>query len=395
MLEIDRKQFSRALDLAASVVETRATIPVLTSLKATANGRFRIEATDLDTSVAVEVDYTGDHGSFCIPEPRRLRTAINAVGGAAVLLAPAGEDPENPMLSVDAGGLRCALNTHPADHHPGVSGVDREDFLADIGQAELAQIKRITPAISVEETRYYLNGVCVSYLGDWLYRFVATNGHILMIADVPLPNATGQIPEMTILPKRWVNLVLQRFGKAKEPVRFTFGATVPRNAPEPVITTAPNAQRIAMSSDLQGLRLSVHSKLIDGKYPDFNKVIPVSHQHGARINRGALLRALNALSSFASDKARALMLVFHPGKIEVTLRTPIIGDTAYTIDAEHDLPAAHRVGFNGEYLLSAIQALRGDEVHLGTDSEPHSPSTITDPTDTTFKVVLMPMRVDC
>lgn len=390
MIEVNRKQFTRALDLAAAVVENRSTIPVLTNLKVTANGALRLEGSNLDNVTCAELPYEGEAGDFLLPHPRMLRSALNQAGGDAVSVAP-GEDC---AVEVRSGRLGSRLRGLPAEDFPTVDRIGFEEFSATLGAAEFKQIARLLPAISQEETRYYLNGICVKRLDGWTYRFAATDGHKLMTVDIPLPDAVGTIPDNTIIPREWLTIVLSRLAKAKEGARLTYGRmAVPNNA-GPDLPLAPGGQRVTMQGKLDGIVYSVTGKLIDGQYPDYQRVVPTESRYLVRTSRRELIQAISALASLSFEKSlRAVKLTFPTGKLRCELFSAELGTSVFDIDAEHNVAAEmQQIGFNAGYLLAMCNSLTGEEMQLHlTDSG--APAVITDPADTAFKGVLMPMRV--
>lgn len=133
MIEVNRKLFSRALDLAAATVLNRNTIPILGNIKVTANGSLRLEGTDLDNWTCAELAYSGEAGDFTLPQPRMLRAAINQAGGEAVTLHPA----EGTAVALRAGHLDSELKTLPADDFPFSDRIAEEEFGATLGEGEL------------------------------------------------------------------------------------------------------------------------------------------------------------------------------------------------------------------------------------------------------------------
>lgn len=389
MIQTERRAFAKALEFAGSVVQRRSTVPVLQSVKITANGRLRIEGSDIDTTTCAEIEYQGEASDgFSLRDPRKVRLAINHAGGEAVTL-----EAREKSAHIECAHLTADIGTFPVEDHPGFDRIADERFGVDIGKAELAALARIRPAISTEETRYYLNGVCVRKVGDWLYRFCATDGHRLMIHDVSLPGAEGEIPKDTIIPRGFLDLVLARFGKSAKSVRLSYGGL--RRGNEPDADLAPEAigsPRLAVSGEVGDVTLSVASKLIDGTYPDVSRVIPSESRHHIEMDRAALVQAIHALRPFGEGKVRALRFSVRKGGLTIAVAHPDLGEAKYDIDAAHSLPLDFVIGFNGEYFLDCCTALSGATVRLELN-DPGSPTVIRDPADTAFFSVLMPMRV--
>lgn len=163
MITVDRRRFTQGLALAQTVADRRSTIPILSSARISANGKLAISTTDLDTSALVEMPYNGNDADFCLPDPRSVISAINAAGSSEVRLQP-GEEGE---VGLSSGHLAAEIKTLPADDFPADDRIAHEDFSADLGVTELRQIGRVMAAMSKDECRYYLNGVCVRKVGDW------------------------------------------------------------------------------------------------------------------------------------------------------------------------------------------------------------------------------------
>ncbi|KPH67532.1 DNA polymerase III subunit beta [Novosphingobium sp. ST904] len=390
MIEVNRKLFSRAVELAAAATSRYATIPIISTLKVTANGKLRLEGTDLDNHAVAELPYDGKPGEFTLPQPRLLRTAVNQAGGDTVKL----DANEENKLRLRAGRLDSNLITQSAEDFPAHPRISFEDFSATLGSGELKQIRRVMAAMSEEETRYYLNGVCVSHVADWTYRFAATNGHVLLVVDVALPDAAGVMPDMTIIPRGWLNTIMARFAKTKSGARLTYGRQGIPNTAGPDLPLQPGGDRIALRADLDGIDYAVTGKLIDGKYPDYSKVIPANQEYAARPRRADLVQAVHTVSAICFGKHRAVKLSFPAGKLRVELNSPDLGDSAFEIDAQHNVPEGFgHIGLNTDYLLRILNSLHGEEVVLGIAQVSMAPVTFADPADTAFKAVLMPTRI--
>lgn len=387
MITVDRRQFSRAIKLASQVVEKRHTIPVLTAVKMTANGKLSIEGTDLDTFARAEIEYDGDEGEIMLSDPRSVISAINVAGGETVEFGR-----NEKRVTVKAGKLDASLISQHPDDYPGNERIAEQTFGCTIGASEMAQIRRVMAAISTEETRYYLNGVNVKKLADWTYRFAATDGHRLMVVDIPLPDAAGDLPEQFIIPRRFLNAALNSFAKPKDGIAFRVGLTANSNQRDKTLAIETSKfPRICFSGEVAGTQFEIVGKLIDGTYPDYTRVIPSETTYLARCKRADLIKAINTLTPLSTSKTRAVKLTFADGSVRLELNSPDVGDSSFVLPAEHNLPKDFMVGFNGQYLLDNLAALEGEEVDLGL-TDPAAPATVTDPADTAFKSVLMPMR---
>ncbi len=393
----ERRDFVRALEIAASVADKRSTIPILKTVKVTANGKLRLDATDLDTGAVIEMGYSGRaQGAFALRGAHQVLRALKQIGGEAVDLTLVDGD-KGKRCSIASGALSATIATFHPDDWPEMEQIGAEEFGCDLGAAELAQIARVVPAISTEETRYYLNGIAFEKVGDWLWRFVATDGHRLMVVDVPLPGAEGDVSARSIIPHRYIAKVMQHFGKSKEPVRLRYGRSTLRNRPDGDLAPEANGgPRITFGGKVGNLHLTLTSKLIDGTYPDYTRVFPQGITASVRMNRVELLAAIRALTPLGNGRVRAVRLDALPDGVRVSLECPDLGGAHVDVAAEHGFGAGYKIaGFNGQYLIDCLNGFTGTEVDLQwcRDATPGEPCVIRDPADTAFFCVLMPMRV--
>lgn len=393
MIALDRRTFSHALDLTGAAIDRRSTIAALGMLKATAASTdtgttLRLEGSDLDIFSVAELDCIGDPAELVLPDPARLRDAINAACGEAVSIHP----EELNTLRLESDRFAATLFALPHGDHPGAELVGSEAFSATLGPDELRQIARVMPAISDEEIRYYLHGVCVHRVDETTWRFAATNGHMLMTVDVPLPGATGTIPDGTILPAAWLRTVMKRFRAAKEGATLTFGIKAGVDIKPGFEATRP-LQRIQIAARLGKVRFTLAGKVIDGDYPDYAKVIPTDLGKSAGLKRSDLARAINTLSSLAIEKTPAVKLAFTDGLCTLELAYPDLGNSRYAIPATwQGEPGEFEIAFNSQYLRDFCKALTGDDIQIGMKS-PSDPAMFTDPADPAFMAVLMPGRI--
>lgn len=388
MITLQQAQFRKAALLASSVVDRRATIPVLSTLKVTANGSLALEGTDLDAFTRASLPYEGDEGEFLLPEPGKLVKALKRAGGDTVSFSP-GEK----KVAVKAGDLTAEMNAtmHP-DDFPAVMRVTEETFGAEVGANFIRALDRVSPAMPTEETRYYLNGVYFRSVGEWQYQAIATDGHRLFIADVALPGATGELPGNVIIPRRAVERVVGAFGKSGEPVRLAIGGGVLSNERDKTLSPVSAKSRASFTGKVGEVDFSLTTKLIDGTYPDVSRVIPAGHQYALRTSRADLINALRAITPMATGKTRAVRIALQPEQMSLQIQSPDIGTTSFLVAVKHNTPEGYSFGLNARCLLDALDALTGEEVDFGLN-DPLSPITITDPSDLAFKIVQMPVRV--
>lgn len=400
MIELSIPEFTRAAKIAASVVEKRHTIPALAAIKARANGKFELIATDLDMTATVTIPGKADAASeFLITDPKSVISALGAAGGATVHLEPL-QDPEAVKsqrhgYKATAGKLVRSVQhgIHPDDFPSLRAHIATELFEATITRETMEKIKRIVPAISSEETRYYLNGIHVRHLSGWTYRFEATDGHRLMIADIELPDAPEDYKLDVIIPRKFVHLMLANFASAEGPMKLKMGLG---SVPNDVKTTAPEAKlsRISLEGKVGELNLHFATKTIDGIFPNIDRVIPTETSQSAQFDVAEFRRAILAVSGNTKKEAGpALSLSFDKEGATIGFAFHVEGVTAeYRISATHNLPEDFRIGFRPAYALDMLNAIKSETATFYF-AGPVEPTMVRDNDDASFLGVLMPMRI--
>lgn len=388
MIELKTSDFRSAVALAAMIPERRNTIPILSTLRCRANGALEISGTDLDCTLEASVPReAGEEASFVLADFRFVAKAVGAAGEKAMMINPSAE-----ALTVEAGSLSVReKRVFHTDDWPADCGiVVEETFSATLSRDHIGQIARVVTAISQEETRYYLNGVYFHHIDGWNYRVVTTDGHRMMMVDLALPDATGSLDGL-IIPKKAVRVLLQALGKA-DSIRLAagFGRRANRET-----TTAPertDAPRIGFEGEVGRAAIRLSSKTIDGTFPDYSRVIPKANDVHAMFAVDELRRGIQAVSR-PEKGVRAVKLAFVKDAVRITSYFPETSvDAAIDVPAEHNALADFSIGFNGQYLLDMLSAIRGDEVAFEL-ADAAAPTLIRDPADTAFTGVLMPMRV--
>ena len=372
-LTIERSNLIRSLARMTRVVERRNTIPILSNvlLAADAEG-LRMKATDLDLEVTERVRAsTQSEGSITVPAHLLHDIVRKLPDGSEVALRTG----ENDGVTVSAGRSNFRLQTLPEADFPDLTAGDFTHSFA-MPAAELAgMIERTAFAISTEETRYYLNGIYMHVL-DGMLRAVATDGHRLARAEVEAPEGTEGMPGI-IVPRKTVGEVQKLLGSAEKgedgeqatvrvelsdaKIRFTLGDTV------------------------------LTSKLIDGTFPDYQRVIPTANDKALTLDRNGFASAVDRVATVSSERGRAVKLAIRDGQMTLTVNNPDSGSAEEELAVGYD-DEAIEIGFNARYLLDITQQIAGEEaVFMLNDSG--SPTLIRDKGDETALYVLMPMRV--
>ncbi len=404
-IEVNRRALLRGLQAAGSVIERRSTAPILTTMLMRANGSLELLGTDLDTErhASVPIVEGVGAGDYLIEDPRGLAAVLKQAGSERVQLVT--EDFEGgTRIEWRAGPIatRGQHVMHPTDF-PRMF-MTPQFVEATVGADFLRAVRRLMPAISTEETRYYLNGIAISHVGGWSYRLAATDGHRLHVAQVELPDATGEHWKGdAIVPRRTLARLLDMLATAKDGARLSFGRSQrgnsdPGKLPDPVPQAGfPNSLTLSTADG------AIMSKLIDGTYPDFMRIVPGAAQTTIRAKTADLRRAVAAArAGIATKRSAAVRIdVGAVGQLTVSTKGAEALDTSVAVHCEASASGFY-VGFNGDYLMQTLDALGGEVTVMAWDALPGgegggllsaTPCKLIDPTDDKFFAVLMPMRV--
>jgi DNA polymerase-3 subunit beta len=370
-LTIDKPSLSKALAHVASVVERRNTIPILSNvLLNSANNELRLTATDLDMELVetVPVRAKGE-GSTTVPAHMFYDIVRKLPEGADIELQ---RDGEQGRLTITAGPAQFSLQTLPADDFPALSVDDLgHNFTLTAGELKRL-IDKTRFAISTEETRYYLNGIYLHAAtsdGKPTLRAVATDGHRLAQAELPLPAGAKDMPGV-IVPRKTVSELVKLVEDGDGEVR---------------IELSPAKIRFTTS------RVVLTSKLIDGTFPDYERVIPQGNDKKMEVDNKTFAEAVDRVSTLSSDKGRAVKLAMQDGRLTLSVNNPDSGSASEEIAVEYGFDPLE-IGFNARYLLDISERLEGGTAEFQL-ADPGSPTLIRDGKDVSSLYVLMPMRV--
>lgn len=412
MFEVNIKDVGTAQRLLASAIDNWNSVPMLSMALATAApgedvDELSLVSTDLDMSVKLKLPCQSSATAgeqFLIPDMRGLASALNAAGGTTALL-----NKTDDGYRVKAGALvRTTVDTNDPGEFPG----DCADIVSQQWQATLTgdiirKIERLSSAVSTEETRYYLNGIALRHVEDWTYRFAATDGHRLMVQDIQLPDATGKLYGEIILPRRFCRAMFMHLRRNDGPMIIETG--FPLVERDGKLTAAEGldgqrAPRVAISGTVKGIDACFASKLIDGTYPDYARVVPVKPDYQAMIPITTLRRAVLAISAGCSKQSTPVVqLRFVAGGIDCCLYFAAAVTSVYRIECQHNVPEGDAIGFNSGYLLDMLGAIAGSDVTLsftGTTTggkrrlDAAAPTLVRDVSDGDWMGVIMPMRID-
>jgi DNA polymerase III subunit beta len=370
-LTIEKPALSKALGHVASVVERRNTIPILSNvLLSASNNELKLTATDLDMELVETVAARAKgEGAATVPAHMVYDIVRKLPEGSEIDLL---RDGEQGRLTITAGPAQFSLQTLPADDFPALS----VDDLGHSFQLSAGDLKRLIEktrfAISTEETRYYLNGIYLHATesgGKPTLRAVATDGHRLAQVELPLPSGAKGMPGV-IVPRKTVLELAKLVEDADGEVR---------------VELSPSKIRVSTA------RVVLTSKLIDGTFPDYERVIPQSNDKKMEVDNTAFAQAVDRVSTLSSDKGRAVKLTITDGKLTLSVNNPDSGSATEELPVEYGFDPLE-IGFNARYLLDISGQLESGTAEFQL-ADPGSPTMVRDGKDASALYVLMPMRV--
>lgn len=356
---------ARTLATIARVVERKNTTPVLGNILVVARpGGITLRGTDLDIDISAGLAAECDEaGAITLPGHTLADIAAKCGEGSQIRIEwVAGE----PRATIRSGRSRFVLPVIDATEFPDITAGDM-GWTQEMPAADLrAMMQRPAFAISTEETRYYLNGIYLHQAEGRLVA-VATDGHRL--ARLIGPETADFLAGGIIVPRKAV-------GEIARITKDFKGSIALEASPAKVRVTAGE--------------ITLTTKLIDGTYPDYQRVIPARNEKIARLDSKTLAAAIDRVSALGAA-GRPVKCTFDAGTLTVSVTNPDTGEARDELAAGYDSPTLE-TGFNGSYLAAIIAALPPGEI-IAALNDPGSPALFSTETDGAFCAVLMPMRV--
>ena len=369
---IERATLLKSLGHVQSVVERRNTIPILSNvlIEAAADGNILLMATDLDLQINETVQAQVETaGAVTVPAHTLFDIARKLPEGSQVSLAAS-----DGKMKIVAARSTFNLSTLPRDDFPVIAEGDLPTQFA-LKAATLRQIIDKTRfAISTEETRYYLNGIFFHVAEDNglpVMKAAATDGHRLARVTVERPEGAETMPDI-IIPRKCV-------GELRKLLDEVDGDT------EIAISLSATKIRFTIGSAV------LTSKLIDGTFPDYSRVIPTGNDKILRIDPKSLMEGVDRVATIASEKTRAVKMALGHDKITLSVTSPENGTASEEVPGNYTSDS-FEIGFNAKYLMDILGQVEGDtiEVHL---ADAAAPTLLRENDKSSALYVLMPMRV--
>ena len=364
----------KALNHIHGIVEVRHTLPILSNIVLSAeNNELNLSSTNLDIFCSDKIDAEiVNSGEISVPAITFFEIVKRLPSGSDVILSMGDEDTE---LILKCGRSKFNLSTLKTEDFPILSDKDLSTNFV-ISADELSRmIDKTKFAISNEETRYYLNGIFFHKAESNSIKFlraVATDGHRLAQYDIPLPQGAEEITGI-IIPKKTVFELRKVLDDADGDVSISL-----------------NENKIKFSFN----NLKIISKVIDGTFPDYTKVIPQNNDKKFKTNNSELKNAIDRVSAVAINeetKSKAIKLTIENNKLNLSVESQSKGSAKEEIDISYNNEKVD-IGFNSRYLMDICNEVDGDEIDVNL-LDSISPAIILDKTDENLFFVLMPMRI--
>ena len=358
-----RETLLKPLQAVIGVVERRQTMPILSNVLLIArDGHLSVTATDLEVELVAEAAVDTETGGEITVSGRKLLDICKALpDGTTVSISLGGE-----KLAIKGGRSKFNLATLPAAEFPVIDDIKAGQSI-QVSQTDLGRlIEKTHFSMAQQDVRYYLNGMLLETSGKHL-RAVATDGHRLALCQAELSGTLDQ--QQVIVPRKGV-LELQRLMSGDGALEIELGA---------------NHIRI----QLDGIRFT--SKLIDGRFPEYERVIPKESANELKADRGAFKGALQRTAILSNEKYRGIRLVIRDSGVVLQAHNPEQEEAEEELEVEYSGEDIE-IGFNVNYLLDALAAVEGDDVTLSVQDS-NSSCLIRQPGNDDCTFVVMPMRL--
>ena len=366
VLKASQDKILSTLQSVAGIVERRHTLPILANVLIRKSGsQIQFTTSDLEIQIRTTAELDGDEGNFAATVgARKLIDILRSMPSDQTVSLESSQS----KLILKGGKSRFTLQTLPAEDFPLVQEAANFGPIFSIPQKTLkALLAQVSFSMAVHDIRYYLNGILFVAEGKQL-SLVATDGHRLAFSSATLD---VEVPRQEVILPRKTVLEMQRLLSDKEgAIEMQF---------------AGNQAKFSFEG------MEFVTKLVEGKFPDYNRVIPKNHKNIITLGRATLLASLQRTAILTSEKFKGVRLNIEPGTLRVASNNAEQEEAIDELDIDYSGDAIE-IGFNVTYLIDALANMDQDMVKIEL-ADSNSSALLTIPDDVAFKYVVMPMRI--
>ncbi|HEU0264517.1 MAG TPA: DNA polymerase III subunit beta [Geobacterales bacterium] len=369
---IAKDTFLKGLQRVQGIVEKRTTMPILSNVLIEATeSKIELTATDLEVGMNSSYPATIIKPGKLTVSAKKLYEIIKELPDQEIHVA----SRDNDWIDISCGRSHFSIVGLSPTEFPYFPRIQDDHFLVLSGATIAAMIERTMFAICHDETKYNLNGVFTRLEGEGenqLLKFVATDGHRLAIADAPLTgNGAEELKKGIILPRKGI-MELKKLAEEGGSQEILLGF-------------------MDNSAVLKKGELVVVMRLVDGEFPDYNRVVPAGNDKTLRANRDDLIHALKRMAILSSEKYKGIKLEVKEQVVEISSSNPELGEAREEVEVTYN-GGPITIRFNARYLIEALQVVAEEQVQLAIKDE-LSPALIMPASGTGFLSVIMPMRL--
>ena len=365
LVKTQRDTLLRPLQIVSGIVERRHTLPILANILIRKEGeRVSFLSTDIEVQITTHANIgSSDEVAATTVAARKLLDILRALPDSDVSLTL-----KDKRMTVQAGKSRFALQTLAAEEFPTVAQAEQFNATVTLPQKTLKHLFNMVHfSMAQQDIRYYLNGLLLVVQGKHVIA-VATDGHRLAFCQV---ETEQEFPKQEVIIPRKTILELQRLLEEVD---------------DPVQVEIANNQIKLTFADIELI-----SKLVEGKFPDYTRVIPKGYKNDFTISRDQLLRSLQRAAIMTSDKFKGVRCVVAPGSLKISSTNADQEEAVEEVEIDYGGDTVD-IGFNVTYLLDVLNNLKSDQVNIAL-GDANSSALITVPDNADFKYVVMPMRI--
>lgn len=370
-LSVEKKDLLNVIARAQNIVEKRNTMPILVNVLLEAkDGRLRGFATDLEVSLTDEIESQVKSTGRVAVNAKSLFEIIKELPEGKIEL----ERKENNWLKITQNRAVFNIVGISPEEYPVFPTFTTQEFVKIDADILSEMIEKTIYSVSTDETRYHLNGVYLEVRPDEkgaTYRMVATDGHRLSLIDRKIPGATGRSGQQGVIVPR----------KGLHEIRKLLEAV------EGQVEVAIEGAQLVVRSATTILMV----RLIEGKYPNYQQLIPQNLKEHFLVQREELLHSLKRVSLLSNTKSKGVTFALSGGKMEITSNNPELGDAKEEIEVEYK-GKDMRIGFNARYVLDVLASMHDDVVRIELNDQ-LSPGLVRPDKDASYTCVVMPMRI--